>query len=614
MNFIAPANLLFAGLLGAILVLYILRLRRKERTISSTLLWETALRDLQANSPWQKLRSSLLMWVQMLFILLAVLALARPAIKVLSSGGQTAVVILDASGSMAATDISPSRFERARSEAQTLVNRLSSRDQAAVIQAGAQTRVLSPLTSDKIALTRALNSARTQDTTCNLREAVSLAGSLLKAKRNARIYIMSDGAVEPLRDPPSKDIGLEFVKIGQQDDNLALTAMDARRPYGGGNAQIFATVRNFSKQDKDVNLELSHDGDLVEVAPLRVKKGEQTSYLFDDLRFSSGLFKVSFDNKDDLNSDNTAYATLSAPQALKVLLVSQEGSLFLERALGLNEQTQVTRATPDDLKGGKVASSYDVVVCDGVAPDNLPDGPQLVFNAITPLCPVQKTGIVESPTVADYDRKNPVTRFAPWNDVRFAQSTAVKVLSWGTPVVEAERTPLMVAGEKNGRRVVWCGFDLRETDLTLRVAFPIFVTNAVQWLASGRSASDDGAARRAGDVVQLNPPPQTKTLTITGPDKATRTIAIGNLPALYDGADRVGVYTASSDNWKQTFAVSLLNRTESDLQPRDALQVGETGKVGGESRARSNRELWGYIALLALGLLGLEWWIYHRGV
>ncbi len=34
----------------------------------------------------------------------------------------------------------------------------------------------------------------------------------------------------------------------------------------------------------------------------------------------------------------------------------------------------------------------------------------------------------------------------------------------------------------------------------------------------------------------------------------------------------------------------------------------------GESGARANRELWGYLALAALGLLGLEWWVYHRGV
>ena len=36
--------------------------------------------------------------------------------------------------------------------------------------------------------------------------------------------------------------------------------------------------------------------------------------------------------------------------------------------------------------------------------------------------------------------------------------------------------------------------------------------------------------------------------------------------------------------------------------------------IGGEPRARSNRELWAYVALAALLLLGVEWWVFHRGV
>ncbi len=60
MTLLAPINLAFALLSAAIVVLYLLRLRRTERTISSTLLWEESLRDAQANAPWQKLRQSLL--------------------------------------------------------------------------------------------------------------------------------------------------------------------------------------------------------------------------------------------------------------------------------------------------------------------------------------------------------------------------------------------------------------------------------------------------------------------------------------------------------------------------------------------------------------------------
>jgi len=627
MNIIAPLNFLFAGLIGVVLLMYVLRLKRKERVVSSTLLWQSALRDLQANSPWQKLRSSLLMWLQIAFLVLAVLALVRPSIKVLAAGGQTAAIIIDASASMAATDVRPSRFEKARAEAERLVNTLSSGDQATIIASGAQTRVLAAPTADKNVLKRALAGARTQDTTTNLREAIVLAASLLRKKNNPQIYVLSDGAVPPLTDLRLDKTGLQFVRIGTGNDNLAITAMDVRRDYSGSSkSQVFATVRNFTPKERTVNLELSHDGELVAVRPLTIPgykaddpNSGQQSQLFDDLNFQQGVFGVRFDENDDLKSDNAAYATLEAPRNMKVLLISS-GNVFLERALNLDPNVELFPTTPGDFATAKIGSDFDVVVCDGAAPANLPVANQLVFNAVTDLSPVTKVGAVNQPSVADWERKHPVTRFASWNDLHLRQALAVELKPWGQSLVEAERTPLIVAGERGGRRIVWCGFNIFDTDLPLRVAFPIFITNTLHWLTAprGAAAAAEGAARRPGEIVPLAVPASVSQISVTGPDKSTRRIPVNSTPVLYDGADKVGVYTATgkagNTAWKQTFAVSLLNKAESDLTPKDALQVTEGQKVMAESQGRANRELWGYLALFALVLLGLEWWVYHRGV
>lgn len=623
MSLIAPLNFLFAGLLGIIVLLYMLRLKRKERVVPSTLLWQSALRDLQANAPWQKLRSSLLMWLQLGFLILAVLALVRPAMKILASGGQTVAIIIDSSASMKATDVSPSRYERARSQAGQLISRLASTDSGTVIAAGMQTRVLAPLTQDKNVLKRAVGNAKAQDTSCNLREAIVLAASLLRGKKNPQIYVLSDGAVPTLQDLSVGDIGLQFVKIGQRGDNLAMTALDARRGYSGSSqAQVFATITNYSAQEREVKLELARNGDLVEVRPVTVPAAKpagnggervpgQASELFDNLPFEDGLFSAHFDYQDDLETDNTAYTRLNPPRKIKVLLTAD--NLFLERALNVDPNVQLFTGKPSANN-----QDFDVVVCDGSVPPNLPDTNQLIFNTTTPLTPVQVTGVAPQPSVADFDRTHPVARYAPWTDIRFAQSMAVKVKSWGAPVVEAERTPLIVAGERGGKRVVWAGFDLRETDLPLRVAFPIFVTNSLQWLTAprGPNSNAEGASQRTGQPVPLLPPSGTKDISITAPDKSVRRIPVAQDSdgVLYDGTDQVGLYSASAGNWKDTFAVSLLNKAESDLAPRDALKVGENKQVQAETRARSNRELWGYLIAIALLVLVVEWWVYHRGV
>ncbi len=634
MSLIAPLNLLFLGLTGAIVLLYILRLKRKERVVSSTLLWQSALRDLQANAPWQKLRSSLLMWLQVAFLVLAAIALARPAIKMLATSGQTIAIVLDASASMAATDVKPTRFANARSQAEKLLNGMATGDRATIIECGAQTRVLAPLTADKGALKRALARARTQDTSSNLREGIVLAASLLRTQKAAagrgagQIYLYSDGAVPPLSDLNTGAVGLQFVKVGKGSDNVAITAMDVRRDYSArANNQIFVNIRNFSNRPRSVNLELLRDNNLIAVEPLQLAAYDrkqpdsgQKSHVFENLPFQQGLFQARFDESDSLLADNAAFADLEPPQNLSVLLVSEDTQMsFLERALNIDPFVKLFRASKADFDAGKASEKYDVIVLDDVAPAKLPDTNQLLFVTTTDLAPVTVTGEAVSPGVADWDKKHPVTRYEPWGDVRFSRSKAVTLKGWGVPLVEAERTPLVVAGEKllntGTRRVVWCGFDIRETDLPLRVAFPIFIHNAVHWLAEGRSSSE-GVSQRPGSMIPLAPPQGISQITVTSPDKSSQTLDVKGGTALYSGADRVGIYTAGAKGsaWRKPFAVSLLSKSESDIQPGATLQLQEGKPLVAENSARANRELWGLITLAALALLAIEWWVYHRGV
>ncbi|MEI7772609.1 MAG: BatA domain-containing protein, partial [Chloroflexales bacterium] len=60
MSLISPLALLGAAIVGPIIVaMYLLKLRREERSVSSTFLWQRMVRDVEANAPWQKLRRSL---------------------------------------------------------------------------------------------------------------------------------------------------------------------------------------------------------------------------------------------------------------------------------------------------------------------------------------------------------------------------------------------------------------------------------------------------------------------------------------------------------------------------------------------------------------------------
>src|SRR5947209_10556374 len=84
----------------SLLVLYFLKLRRREMPVASTLLWRRAIQDLQVNSPFQKLRRNLLFLLQLLILLFLCLALSRPITFYHPGAGRVNVLLIDRSGSM----------------------------------------------------------------------------------------------------------------------------------------------------------------------------------------------------------------------------------------------------------------------------------------------------------------------------------------------------------------------------------------------------------------------------------------------------------------------------------------------------------------------------------
>jgi hypothetical protein len=56
----------------------------------------------------------------------------------------------------------------------------------------------------------------------------------------------------------------------------------------------------------------------------------------------------------------------------------------------------------------------------------------------------------------------------------------------------------------------------------------------------------------------------------------------------------------------------LLDAAESNIKPREELQLGKYSQVAATTMRRANMELWRSIAALALLVLLFEWWYYHR--
>src|SRR5262245_37416674 len=164
-SFLTPWTAVAAGAIAVplLLLLYFLKLRRQEIPISSTLLWKKAIMDMQVNAPFQKLRKNLLLFLQLLVLLAAVIALGSPLTKWTEKQTTKRILLIDHSASMNARESNATRLELAKQAAINYVHDLTANDQAMVIAFGERAHVACPFTSDKSQLSRQIDEIQPTD-------------------------------------------------------------------------------------------------------------------------------------------------------------------------------------------------------------------------------------------------------------------------------------------------------------------------------------------------------------------------------------------------------------------------------------------------------------------
>src|SRR5207302_7197370 len=133
MTVLAPLAAVLALTLPAIIALYFLKIRRPTRVVPALHLWPTQIRDRQANVPWQRLRPSWLLFLQLLAAAALVAAAVQPVLPAGASLARHSIVLLDASASMQATDVTPSRLAEAKRQANGLIDQLGPQDRMTII-------------------------------------------------------------------------------------------------------------------------------------------------------------------------------------------------------------------------------------------------------------------------------------------------------------------------------------------------------------------------------------------------------------------------------------------------------------------------------------------------
>jgi hypothetical protein len=608
LKFLWPGAFWFAVTIPVVVVFYLLKRKRVVRLVSSTLLWQKFLADAQANSPFQKLRHNWLLILQLLLLALAILALSRPYFAGHTTTSDLRVVILDASASMQSTDEEPSRFEKARQEALALVKSLKDQDQMLVLLAGGNTEVKQSATSSKASLRRAIENCQVSDSSTRLTEALKLAETLLRDKRDPEIHLFSDGAAGDLSEFANKNLKVIYHKVGRRSNNLGITTLDIREnPENRAERAIYTSVANFSTNEEQTDLELLFDNQRVDARSLVLKPGETSPQVFTAAQERNGVFTVRIDARDDLAADNQASIVSLLPAPVKVKLVSR-GNLYLEKALRAAGNVDLTVSR----ECGDAAEEYDLVVLDDVIPPVWPKPNLLAIHVGNSNWFDTGWATVQAPTAVDWKNTHPLLRYINLDNVAIDETLGVKTPSWATALVEAQQTPLILAGELARQKIVWIGFDTLQSTWPLRISFPMFIANAVDWL-NPQATKSSQLMVHGGEPFRYALTQPAAAAEVTMPDGTKRTLTPGDAREIVFGeTGKQGIYHLHVGTNDVTFCVNVLDAAESNTKPREELELGKFNTISATQMRRSNVDLWRWIAAGGLAVLMFEWWFYHR--
>lgn len=610
-------TLALLGFGAAVVALYLLKQRPRKVVVPTVQLWESLLGKRDAAALFTRLRR---LWS--LLIALAIVALILFGIADIRrdapSTSRNLVVLVDASASMAARDGEPTRLDTAKERARTLLEGLGPADRAMVVQVDAQATALSPLSDDVVSLRRALEDVRQTDLAGDLEPAARLAVDVLAGQTKPELVLVSDGnlagierAEQLLKSVP--ELSIRYLRVGKETRNLAITSFSVRRyPLDKTHHESIVTVTSFAPQDERVRLTVRASGALLYDETLLVPKGESVTRTLTNLAGADDALEARIEplrGPDVLASDDRAFATLPPRARTRVLTVT-EGNRYLEAALLLDEYLEVDEVTPRAYKG---AGDHDVVIFDRFVPEHMPSAPALFLGPKPQGGPTALTlqGEVLRPFFDKIQREHPLVRLGAWADVNAARAMRIATHEGDTVVAATgDNKPLIIEGTREAVPFVALAVDVRESDLPLRAAWPLFLLGAIDRLSGDNQTSVERS--EAGQVVLVSLPEDAREAEIVS-DSGERERLRPRAGSLRIVRDRAGLYALTAADMSARLAVNVPALREGELAPKArVLSDAETEAPTQQHASLIGQRFWPLLLLLALIVLALEWLTYHR--
>ena len=623
-----------------LLVLYILRLRRARQVVPSTIMWIESTEDLQANTPFQRLRRNILLLLQLIALLLLALAVAQGRIESPEGRGGSTALLIDRSASMQATDGSggPSRFEHAVSAAHEAVDRLhpdgwfgSGGGRTMIIGLSGGSEVVQPFTTSASRLHAAIDQLTVLDTSASLRGGLDLARAssiepdpekTTPAGDAVRVELFTDGGLIDLADTTDRSEDVRVHLVGQEVDNVSVLAVSAQRlPTDPDMVQVFASIGNWGSSETTVTIQLSVNGTAVAIEDLTIGAATDTSgvpsrrdvVFTPRLQPGDTLFEVRLLHSDAFELDDAGWSLSQAATPLAVLVVSDRP--LMSRAIGVLPGTKVHEAASLPTDATQI-EQFDLIVMDQVDVAALPSAPTLSIDTRLPSSHLTWLGRGRDTTLLTTDLRHEAMDSMP-ADMWVAQPQSVQAAGTVRVLAEGLYGPLVMAWDEADARRLHYAFDPAQSTWPWDPSFITTLMNSVDWLTR-RDAGGIAAGVATGEMASVVLPASAQDVTVYQPDGTPLAVSqVRGGTLTFGPVNRHGPWLARWGGPQGDHAMVVVSadvEAEGDLRVPEKLRIGSSGTALAAAPQRGSTPMWPWAVGGALVILLIEWAIYCRRI
>lgn len=587
-------------LIPIIIIMYLLKQKAVDTPISSLFLWKEMYRNVEANTPWEKLKKNWLLILQIITLIVLILALASPYIMSGSAGADHAVIVIDNSAGMNALyDEEQTRLEHALEEAEDYVRSLKTGTGISIITSNAKATLVLSNSDDKTQAVSELKSIEPTYIAGDCAAGIEMVKSMQTQWESVETVCFTDTHVS------MEQIEGYIVDMYVPVNNTCVDYVG--HGMNNGKLVVLAKISNHGAEPVTTDVNLYGDEELLQIKSITIDAKAAEVMYFDDVVFEGDALCVEITGQDAIKEDNRSFDVLEDEKSTKVLLMT-EANLYLEKALELVDGVEIIKSNDISSFSEFTSQKYDLYIFDGMAPDVLPAEGNMIFmnvrcdqlyETISPMGGVMVSAAGHSTT--EY-----------LDNLSFGVSNvyALQKPDWAESFLEVGDSCVGFIGKKDTQTICVMGFDFHNSDLPLKMEFPILIYNIVNECISSGLLGE--TVVNAGDTVSINGKLNVEFPVVTGPDGTE--YELSDYRMNYTDTNQLGVYKVEqeleSEIMQSAFAVnfpaseSVITQAPSAMVSEESDTVKTT--VGGMMNLRN------LVILIALGLLGVEWVAYIR--